>query len=79
LDGDAGTRRLLLRMQCALEVRDASYTFFNLEATAHHENASQHRTELELWRKQYSVALEAFNDALSPSKPIVDGGGGAAG
>jgi len=68
LDGDAGTRRMLLRMQCALEVSDASHAFFSHEAASHHEDASKHRSDLELWRRQYGAALDAFNTVLGASK-----------
>jgi hypothetical protein len=74
LDGDAGTRRMLLRMQSALEAGDASYQFFDQCASSHHEDAARHRLDLDLWGSQFRAALQVFKAALISSK-LTDGGG----
>ena len=69
LDGEGGTRRLLLRMQCALEVADASDDFFKRVANGRHEIVSKHRSDLILWRGQNAAAQDAFNGALGAAAP----------
>jgi hypothetical protein len=64
LDGDAGTRRLLLRMECAISAMDVACRYVDAQTRDRHEDAEQHRAQLIQLRQHFVSALTEFKSKL---------------
>lgn len=65
LDGDAGTRRLLLRMQATLKAIAVTCEFFERETQNRHSDAQQHADQLRQLRVRFEAALERFKTEMN--------------
>lgn len=64
LDGDAGTRRLLLRMQCTLEAMGATCQFFERETRERVSDIEGNAIQLESLSERFRRALNALEEEL---------------
>ena len=64
LDGDAGTRRLLLRMQCTLEAMAATCEFFERETRERYSDMARNAEQLQTLSQRFRHALNAFEGGL---------------